>query len=64
MFSMLIQIRTIQPSFLLPIPITLEVNISRGIKFHIAGNVHSSIKENRQRIQVATRRAKKMDTKG
>ena len=47
---MLIQIQTIQPSFLLPIPITLEVNISRGIKFHIAGNVHSSIKENRQRI--------------
>ncbi len=47
---MLIRILTIQPSFLLPIPISLEVNISRGIKFHIVGNVHSSIKENRQRI--------------
>lgn len=47
---MLIRIQTIQPSFLLPIPITLEVNISRGIKFHIVGNVHNSIKENRQRI--------------
>ena len=47
---MLIRIHTVQPSILLPVPVLLEVNISRGIKFHISGNVHSSIKENRQRI--------------
>ena len=47
---MLIRIHTVQPSILLPVPVLLEVNISRGIKFHISGNVHGSIKENRQRI--------------
>ncbi len=47
---MLIRIHTVQPSILLPVPVLLEVNISRGIKFHISGNVHASIKENRQRI--------------
>ena len=47
---MLIRIHTVQPSVLLPVPVLLEVNISRGIKFHLSGNVHTSIKENRQRI--------------
>ena len=47
---MLIRIHTVQPAVLLPIPVLLEVNISRGIKFHVSGNVHTSIKENRQRV--------------
>ena len=47
---MFIRIHTVQPSVLLPVPVLLEINISRGIKFHLSGNVHTSIKENRQRI--------------
>lgn len=47
---MMIQIMTVQPAAILPVPVIIEVNISRGIKFHLSGNVHTSIKENRQRI--------------
>ena len=47
---MLVPVHTIQPTSFIPYHVVLETNVSRGIKFHMSGNVHPSLKENRQRI--------------
>jgi len=47
---MLVQVHTMQPTPFIPYHVVLETNVSRGIKFHLSGNVHPSLKENRQRV--------------
>lgn len=47
---MLIRLRTLQPTAMYSLPITLEVNISRGIKMHITGGAAALVRESRQRI--------------
>jgi len=47
---MLIRIHTLQPTAMYSLPITLEVNISRGIKMHITGGASQLFKAAQQRI--------------
>lgn len=47
---MLIRLHTLQPTSMYSLPVTLEVNISRGIKMHVTGGATALVRESRQRI--------------
>lgn len=55
---MLIRFQTLQPTAMFSLPITLEINISRGIKFHVTGGATALINESRQRIYTVIKESK------
>ena len=55
---MLVRVHTTQPAPLSHVAITLEVNISKGIRLHMLGNPHSSLRESRQRVYTVLKRNK------
>jgi len=55
---MLVRLHTTQPVSLSHVAITLEVNISKGIRLHLLGNPHSSLKESKQRVYTVLKRNK------
>lgn len=55
---MLVRLHTTQPVSLSHVAVTLEVNISKGIRLHLLGNTHSSLRESKQRVYTVLKRNK------
>lgn len=52
---MIVHVQTLQPTSSVALPITIELHITRGIRWHMTGALHHSIKENQKRVYTAVK---------